>query len=105
MRTLDGEYSTRFDAPAIEGYVIGRSDENSDFTPDIDLTILNAQGKGVSRRHAALVRYQGAMHVLDLQSINGTYINNKRLQANIPYLLHGGDNIRFGTLELLVVQL
>lgn len=105
LRTASGDFALQFDAPAIEGYVLGRTDENSDYKPDIDFTHAGARVNGVSRRHAALVRYQGVMHILDLQSVNGTYLNGKRLAANVPHLFRTGDELRLGTLELRLVQL
>jgi pSer/pThr/pTyr-binding forkhead associated (FHA) protein len=86
--------------PADEGYILGRSDEHSDYIPDIDLASCGARELGVSRRHAALVRYHGALHVIDLNSVNGTFLNGKRLIAESPSRLSGQDQIRLGTLTL-----
>src|SRR5262245_17222406 len=83
----------RIDAPAIERYIIGRSDVSSSYRPDIDLVGCNALEKGVSRRHAALVRYQGLIHILDLNSVNGTFLNGERLQPDVPYALNPGDDL------------
>ncbi len=94
----------RIDAPAVEGYIIGRSDVNSSYRPDIDLAVCSALEKGVSRRHAALVRYQGFIHILDLNSVNGTFINGERLQPDVPYLLNTDDDLRLGTLNVAFVK-
>lgn len=96
--------SFRIDAPAVEGYIIGRSDMNSSYRPDIDLMACNALEKGVSRRHAALVRYQGLVHILDLNSVNGTFLNGERLQPDIPYPLNPDDDLRFGTLNVMFIK-
>ncbi len=90
------------DAPAVEGYIIGRSDVSHHYTPDIDLAGLTAREMGVSRRHAALVRYHGAVHVIDLGSVNGTFINDKRLQADQLSPLTAGDRLRLGHLTLII---
>ena len=83
-----------------DGFVVGRSDSRSSFVPDIDLADFKALEKGVSRRHAALVRYQEKLHLVDLASINGTFINSKRLKPDIPYMLSSGDQVGFGDLLL-----
>ena len=90
------------DPPEVEGYIIGRSDEASKYVPDIDLANYEAREKGVSRRHAALVTYQGAAHVVDLNSINGTFLNGKRLSPDMPYALKESCEIRLGTLKLTI---
>jgi pSer/pThr/pTyr-binding forkhead associated (FHA) protein len=92
------------ESPGIQGYIIGRSDENSDYQPDIDLASYDAREKGVSRRHVALVRYQGITHVLDLHSVNGTYVNGKKLGSETPHPLQSGDQVRLGNLELTFIQ-
>lgn len=92
----------QFDTPSVHGYILGRSDEHSDFLPDVDLANFGARDKGVSRRHAALVRYHGRLHILDLNSVNGTFLNGTRLLSDNPHPLSAGDEIRIGTLNLRV---
>jgi pSer/pThr/pTyr-binding forkhead associated (FHA) protein len=94
----------RIDAPGVEGYIIGRSDANSSYQPDIDLTTCNALEKGVSRRHAVLCRYQGLVHILDLNSVNGTFLNGERLQPDVPYPLNPDDDLRVGTLTIAFIK-
>lgn len=48
----------------------------------------------VSRRHAEFRKVDGGYQVADLQSANGTYLNNQRLQK--PTLLHVGDHVAIG---------
>lgn len=50
----------------------------------------------VSRHHACIVAQSGQYYVRDLESTNGTYVNNQRLAAHTPYLLNPGDVIRIG---------
>lgn len=88
--------------PGVEAYVIGRSDNSSSYTPDIDLAIYSAQEKGVSRRHAVLVRYKGLVQVIDLDSVNGTFINGKRLSPQLPYNLNSGDRLSLANLDLII---
>ena len=85
-----------------DGFVLGRSDTRSSFIPDIDLADFKALEKGVSRRHAAIVRYQEKPHILDLNSINGTFLNGKRLKPDNPYMLTSGDQLGLGDLLLTI---
>ncbi|MFQ3565972.1 MAG: FHA domain-containing protein [Aggregatilineales bacterium] len=92
------------EVPMTQGYVMGRSDGKSDYVPDIDLSELGARDKGVSRRHAVLVRHEDSMHVVDLNSVNGTYLNGRRLPPELPYPVRNGDVVCLGTLELRFVE-
>ena len=91
-------------SPGAEGYVIGRSDDRGVYVPDIDLAAFAALDRGVSRRHAALVAFRDGLHVVDLASVNGTFINQERLTPNKPYPLHEGDDLRLGTLNLALIK-
>jgi pSer/pThr/pTyr-binding forkhead associated (FHA) protein len=90
--------------PGAEGYVIGRSDDVTQYAPDIDLSNYEAREKGVSRRHAALVRFQGKTHAVDLNSVNGTYLNGRRLAPDKPEPLDATNELRLGTLVLAVSE-
>jgi pSer/pThr/pTyr-binding forkhead associated (FHA) protein len=94
----------RLAVPDSEGYIIGRSDAQSVYPPDIDLSPYQARDRGVSRRHAALVTYSGEVHILDLDSVNGTFVNNKRLLPESPFALRHGDRILLGDFELIYTQ-
>ncbi|MBI1258913.1 MAG: FHA domain-containing protein [Chloroflexi bacterium] len=92
----------QMDAPGSEGYVIGRGDEALHYAPDIDLGTFDSRDKGVSRRHAALINYQGVPHIIDLFSANGTYLNGKRLPPDQPYPLGQFNELRLGTLHVII---
>lgn len=81
-----------------DGFVLGRSDSRSSYVPDIDLANFSALEKGVSRRHAVFIRNQGKINILDLTSINGTFLNGKRLKPEVPYPIATGDNLGLGDL-------
>ncbi|XFA74044.1 ATP-binding cassette domain-containing protein [Thermosynechococcaceae cyanobacterium Okahandja] len=54
----------------------------------------------VSQRHASLDRTPAGLYVLrDLNSSNGTYVNNQLLKS--PHTLQNGDQIRIGPFTLL----
>lgn len=82
--------------------VLGRLDHTAQNKPDFDLTPYGAFEKGVSRMHAALIRQEDTVTILDLGSANGTSVNGKRLPANQPRVLQDGDEIAFGELSARV---
>ena len=99
IQTSDGaESDLQVALSRTNGLVLGRSDSRSSYIPDIDLAELKALEKGVSRRHAAFVRLQEALCILDLGSINGTYLNGTRLKPETPYPLNAGDQLGLGDL-------
>jgi hypothetical protein len=78
--------------------ILGRGD-----LPDlIDLTGYNAMQHGVSRRHCVLQPEGGHLTVTDLDSSNGTYLNDQRLVPHQPYFLTDGDRLILGTLHLIL---
>lgn len=99
----DEQVIYQFDTPSAQGYVLGRSDGQSEFIPDVDLANYSARDQGVSRRHAAFVRYHGQLHVVDLNSVNGTFLNGSRILSDNPHPLNSGDEIKLGTLSLKLV--
>ncbi|MCS7002849.1 MAG: FHA domain-containing protein, partial [Dehalococcoidia bacterium] len=58
---------------------------------------------GVSRRHARLVVRDGALHIEDLGSLNGVYVNDLRLAAHQPFALRDGDRLEIGPYTLVFV--
>ncbi len=82
--------------------IIGRSAENSAMCPDIDLAAYHAENLGVSRLHAALRRMENTVAIVDLDSVNHTYINGQRLHPHEIRVLRDGDEIRLGKLSIKV---
>lgn len=85
-----------------ERIIVGRFDASSPSKPDLDLTPYGAFEKGVSRSHAALVRSEYALAVVDLGSANGTLVNGRRLISNQPHIVRDGDHITFGQLAVSI---
>jgi pSer/pThr/pTyr-binding forkhead associated (FHA) protein len=52
-----------------------------------------------------LVRYRGALHVIDLSSVNGTFLNGKRLLPDVPYPVNSGDQLSLANLNLIITQI
>jgi pSer/pThr/pTyr-binding forkhead associated (FHA) protein len=84
---------------------IGRMDPADDIFPEIDLTDDGPAAKSVSRRHARILKRGEAITIEDLGSVNGTFINRKKLSPYIPEKLHNGDIVQLGTLLMEVKML
>lgn len=79
------------DYPAIRmehfPFCIGKDPENTDYCLDVD---------GVSRRHLLVDRVGIEFTVTDLNSTNGSFLNDKRLAPNTAYHLSKMDKITIG---------
>jgi pSer/pThr/pTyr-binding forkhead associated (FHA) protein len=56
----------------------------------------------VSRRHAELVRSEGGYIVRDVGSLNGTYLNRERIEAEAA--LVSGDEVQIGRFRLVFLR-
>lgn len=79
---------------------IGRVDPTATVFPEIDLTEDGSLAKSVSRRHARILKQENAVVLEDLGSINGTFINGKRLDPYIPETLKDGDKLQLGKIPI-----
>ncbi len=55
----------------------------------------------VSRNHALLVRRRDGLYIDDLGSLNGTYVNRRRIES---HLLSDGDEIQIGKFKLSYLE-
>lgn len=102
LRLPDSDQRFVFDAEHIAELYIGRYDVSTGYSPEVDLQAHGASEKGVSRRHASIIKRDGALHVVDLETPNGTYLNGQRLIPNQARVLRDGDDVRLGHLVLRV---
>lgn len=77
---------------------IGRSVPGYDDAPELDTTVDNGSEYGVSRNHALIRVSEQGIVLIDLNSTNGTTLNNFRLPPELPYPIKSGDEIAFGSL-------
>lgn len=82
--------------------LVGRRDPISGAQPQVDLSAIDTE-RSCSRRHARIFRSDGKLMVSEeLGATNGTFLNEKRLAAEVAAPVSAGDKLRFGlvTLEL-----
>ena len=70
---------------------IGRSPSSDIFLDDIT----------VSRDHAVLALAEGGVTLRDLDSLNGTYVNRRRIESAEP--LQHGDELQIGKFRLAFI--
>jgi hypothetical protein len=81
---------------------IGRLDPASGSFPDLDLTDYGGLERGVSRRHAKIIRRGSEVFIEDLGSFNGTFLNGKKLTPYRFEALKSGDELKLSKLVLRV---
>jgi pSer/pThr/pTyr-binding forkhead associated (FHA) protein len=75
---------------------LGRVDPTSNVFPEIYFDNDVDAAKSVSRRHARIMKEGATVVIEDLASINGTYVNGKRLDPYIPEPIQDGDTVYLG---------
>jgi hypothetical protein len=83
-----GEHFT----PQGDRTTIGRSPDNDIFLDDVT----------VSRKHAVLVQSGGELRIEDLGSLNGTFVNRRRIDSAIR--LESGDEVQIGKYRLSFIS-
>jgi hypothetical protein len=78
-------------APGSEPVVVGRSPECGLFLDDVT----------VSRRHAELRSAAGGWELHDLGSLNGSYVNRRRIDTAV---LAGGDEVQIGKYRFVFLE-
>jgi CRP-like cAMP-binding protein len=79
---------------------IGRIDPVTGIRPDVDLTNLDGQ-RSVSRRHAKVVYQGGEFRIVEeIGTMNGTFVNGRRIPTGQPVPIKDGDKIRSGLVDM-----
>ncbi len=102
VRLIIGDKKREVESPLNKAVHLGRLDPAAEVYPEIDLTNDGGLEKGVSRRHARILKREATVVVEDLGSINGTFINGKRLAPYLPETLQDGDHLQIGRLFIEV---
>jgi hypothetical protein len=91
-----------FDVRTDDDFILGRKTAQT-LGKVVDLAPFNAFSMGVSRQHARIQRVEDAYLVTDLNSTNGTWLNEKRLTPDRPVPLPNAAQLRLGSLRLYAI--
>ncbi len=86
----------RLALPSDKEIIIGRRPRPEDPPVSIDLEKYQGHELGVSRQHAMLKVFRGALILVDLDSVNGTFVNEQRAMPLKRYAILDKSNIRVG---------
>ena len=98
--TTDLEEVSTFEVESV--MVIGRRSSMKDKDVVIDLANYDAHKQGVSRYHSMILTLDNRVTIKDLNSLNGTRLNNHDLEPSQEYILEHGDQVSFGKLSFLI---
>lgn len=84
--------------------VIGRaSAKDQPGDPEkLDLVPHGGYDASISRNHACLFQHDGGIYLRDLNSSNGTWVNDMRLAPGHERRLQNGDRLQFALLSVLI---
>ena len=101
---IEGEFSPAYQ-DSKEEFIIGRKAGTTSMLSEsmFDLAPRGGYARGISRRHAAIQRTEHGYEILDLGSVNGTWVNDERLTPHKNYPLASGSHLRLGSMQLFVL--
>jgi hypothetical protein len=91
VRSGGGRAGEHF-SPQGDRTTIGRSPDNDIFLDDVT----------VSRKHAVVLQSGGELRIEDLGSLNGTFVNRRRIDAATR--LESGDEVQIGKYRLSFIS-
>jgi len=101
IRLVDPATGKEFRVNADGETLVGRIDPVTGIAPDVDLTSVDTN-RSSSRRHAKLFVDQGDYYVIEeIGTMNGTFVNGKKISTGDPVLLKNGDEVKFGLSPLI----
>lgn len=77
-------------------FVIGRNADATDYTIE--------NNTNVGRTHAKIVNPEGVYYLVDLESKNGTFINDVQIESGVPTAINFGDVIKLANQEFIFEQ-
>ena len=81
-----------------ESFTVDRDRMSIGRTPDAAVFLDDVT---VSRNHALIVRRRDGLYIDDLGSLNGTYVNRRRIES---HKLSGGDELQIGKYKLTFLE-
>jgi len=61
------------------------------------------ENNAIGRAHAEIIRREGQYFITDLNSKNGTFLNEVKMDSNKEYQINDGDKVRFANIEYTFV--
>jgi hypothetical protein len=92
-------------ADELREVLIGRVYQNTHYMPTVDLSGVDGQKQGVSRRHATLQKTGSLLQLIDHHSVNGTFLNGEKLVPEQSRIVRDKDVIRLGGVSLRVIYM
>ena len=101
---IEGEFNPIYRDTSGE-FVLGRKAGTTGLLSEglLDLSTLGGYGQGLSRRHAVIRRTKHTYEIMDMGSVNGTWLNDERLTPHKNYPLISGSHLRLGSMRLFVL--
>lgn len=78
--------------------LIGRRDPHKDINPDIDLSSIDTTNS-MSRIHAEIKQATGGFYIEDKGSMNGTFVNGRKLKPGQRIALKPSDRCKLSDVE------
>jgi pSer/pThr/pTyr-binding forkhead associated (FHA) protein len=95
--------SDPFSLQTEKSFVIGRRGPEDTKGPLVDLSEYNGFAMGISRQHVMIRRSANGYDVIDLESRNGSWLDDQRLVPNRAYPIPGRAQLRLGMMRLFVI--
>lgn len=89
LKAVDGSQTVIITKP---DFVIGRNRETCDYA---------LQTRSIGRAHALIKNINGTYYIVDLDSQNGTFVNEDRLVSNKEYELKNNDRVALANMDFL----
>ncbi len=100
-RLRHGASGVEYQIDLAKAATVGRMDPVTGIEPDLDLSTLDTE-RSSSRRHAKILRDEGEIYLTEeIGTLNGTFINGRRLRTAVPEEVQDGDKLRFGLVEFV----
>lgn len=93
LKVVTGSHAGMEIAVSSDKFIIGRADTCQ----------LRPKSESVSRKHCVLVIRDGRLLIQDLNSRNGTFVNDQQLPTDKAKVVNSGDKLRVGKLEFEVL--
>lgn len=87
-----------------DNFTLGRAIEGQAVVPDIDLESSEAYDQGVSRIHAEIRLQDNGVYIADLDSVNGTMVNGRKVEPMNPEAIRHGDILQLGRMRLQLIS-